>query len=251
MACQDCRVGSYSNGFRATAGSIGNDWADSAAGEASKSDRFAAGYDWRNYLPVCQSVNWSRNFRPRSYPSQDKKPSTTAFATDPPLNRPDTVFIAQLRSGPLSRFGGLQEHSGLQRFTKMPSLRHGCRDSRALAPIVPGDGRKTYSCFWGSVPKPFSLGLKPQGCSGVLSWTNLHMTPHQRRTPTTTTTATDELLLGRYDPASGALPTPTVLLLLFILARPLTYCGRDIWNCSKVNFLFELAVEASIRMRIT
>ena len=33
-----------------------------------------------------------------------------------PLNRPDTVFIAQLRSG-------LQEHSGLQRFTKMPSLR--------------------------------------------------------------------------------------------------------------------------------
>ena len=41
------------------------------------------------------------------------------------------------------------------------------------------------------------------------------------------------------------------IIIIIYLARPLTYCGRDIWNCSKVNFLFELAVEASRRMRIT
>ena len=31
------------------------------------------------------------------------------------------------------------------------------------------------------------------------------------------------------------------IIIIIYLARPLTYCGRDIWNCSKVNFLFELA----------
>ena len=40
-------------------------------------------------------------------------------------------------------------------------------------------------------------------------------------------------------------------IIIIYLARPLTYCGRDIWNCSKGNFLFELAVETRRRMRIT
>ena len=67
---------------------------------------------------------------------------------------------------------------------------------------------------------------------------------------TTTTTATDELLLGRYDLLPSATDSNRIIIIIY-LARPLTYCGRDIWNCSKVNFLFELAVEASRRMRIT
>ena len=132
----------------------------------------------------------------------------------------------------------------------MPSLRHGCRDSRALAPIVPGDGRKTYSCFWGSVPKPFSLGLKPQGCSGVLSWTNLHMTPHQRRTQQQQQLRPTSCCWDDTTCFWSATDSNRIIIIIY-LARPLTYCGRDIWNCSKVNFLFELAVEASIRMRIT
>ena len=28
------------------------------------------------------------------------------------------------------------------------------------------------------------------------------------------------------------------IIIIIYLARPLKYCGRDIWNCSKVNFLF-------------
>ena len=66
---------------------------------------------------------------------------------------------------------------------------------------------------------------------------------------TTTTTETDELL---HDTTCfwSATDSNRIIIIIY-LARPLTYCGRDIWNCSKVNFLFELAVEASRRMRIT
>ena len=53
---------------------------------------------------------------------------------------------------------------------------------------------------------------------------------------TTTTTETDELL---HDTTCfwSATDSNRIIIIIY-LARPLTYCGRDIWNCSKVNFLF-------------
>ena len=65
---------------------------------------------------------------------------------------------------------------------------------------------------------------------------------------TTTTTETDELL---HDMTCfwSATDSNRIIIIIY-LARPLTYCGRDFWNCSKVNFLFELAVEASRRIII-
>ena len=64
-----------------------------------------------------------------------------------------------------------------------------------------------------------------------------------------TTTETDELL---HDTTCFWSATDSNRIIIIIsLARPLTYCGRDIWNCSKVNELFfELAVEASRRIII-
>ena len=65
---------------------------------------------------------------------------------------------------------------------------------------------------------------------------------------TTMTTETDDLL---HDTTCFWSATDYNRIILIIYqARPLTYCGRDIWNCSKVNFLFELAVEASRRIII-
>ena len=50
---------------------------------------------------------------------------------------------------------------------------------------------------------------------------------------TTTTTETDELL---HDTTCFWSATDSNRIIIIIsLARPLTYCGRDIWNCSKVN----------------
>ena len=53
---------------------------------------------------------------------------------------------------------------------------------------------------------------------------------------TTTTTETDELL---HDTTCfwSATDSNRIIIIIY-LARPLTYCGRDIWNCSKVNELF-------------
>ena len=53
---------------------------------------------------------------------------------------------------------------------------------------------------------------------------------------TTTTTETDELL---HDTTCfwSATDSNRIIIIIY-LARPLTNCGRDIWNCSKVNFLF-------------
>ena len=53
---------------------------------------------------------------------------------------------------------------------------------------------------------------------------------------TTTTTETDELL---HDTTCfwSATDSNRIIIIIY-LACPLTYCGRDIWNCSKVNFLF-------------
>ena len=65
---------------------------------------------------------------------------------------------------------------------------------------------------------------------------------------TTTTTETDELL---HDMTCFRSATDSNRIIIIIyLARPLTYCGRDICNCSKVNFLFEISVEASRRIII-
>ena len=53
---------------------------------------------------------------------------------------------------------------------------------------------------------------------------------------TTTTTETDELL---HDTTCfwSATDSNRIIIIIY-LARPLTYCGRDIWNCSKVNSPF-------------
>ena len=53
---------------------------------------------------------------------------------------------------------------------------------------------------------------------------------------TTTTTETDELL---HDTTCfwSATDSNRIIIIIY-LARPLTYCGRDICNCSKDNFLF-------------
>ena len=50
---------------------------------------------------------------------------------------------------------------------------------------------------------------------------------------TTMTTETDELM---HDTTCfwSATDSNRIILIIY-LARPLTYCGRDIWNCSKVN----------------
>ena len=50
---------------------------------------------------------------------------------------------------------------------------------------------------------------------------------------TTTTTETDELL---HDTTCfwSATDSNRIIIIIY-LARPLTYYGRDIWNCSKVN----------------
>ena len=50
---------------------------------------------------------------------------------------------------------------------------------------------------------------------------------------TTMTTETDELL---HDTTCfwSATDSNRIILIIY-LARPLTYCGRDLWNCTKVN----------------
>ena len=53
---------------------------------------------------------------------------------------------------------------------------------------------------------------------------------------TTMTTETDELLQDTT--CFWSATDSNRIIIIISLARPLTYCGRDIWNCSKVNELF-------------
>ena len=159
-------------------GLIGNEWADSAAGDAAAMTTEADMEGEISYQSAKAFIGREINDPPISHARTkmvfDGKRKATA------LSRKDAVMIAQLRSGHCHKLAAYRNIVDAESSPYCPHCKVTPETLEHWLQECPATAQKKNPRFRGSGTPSLSPGGKPRGCYRVCAWTLVHAnaTPH-------------------------------------------------------------------------